>query len=125
MKARAEVEAQFAAVFAALKAILKRYEPGMVVQTDEPGHYYLNTGKLHKKRPVMFAAARIGKSYVSYHLMPVYGCPALIEGMSDQLRARMQGKACFNFKSVELALFEELTRLTEQGLQGFRDAGFA
>ena len=125
MKDKAAVQEQFPAVFAALKAILKRYEPRMVVHLDEPGFYYLNTGKLHKKRPVMFGAVRLGKSYVSYHLMPVYGCQDLLEGMSEPLRARMQGKACFNFKTVEPALFEELSRLTERGWRRFRDAGFA
>jgi hypothetical protein len=116
---------QFEATFAALKAILKRYEPTMAVQTDEPGHYYLNTGKTHKKRPMMFAAVRVGKSYVSFHLMPIYCCAKLQEGLSERLRARMQGKACFNFKVVEPDLFEELARVTEQGFQGFKDAGFA
>src|SRR5438067_12632891 len=125
MKDQGAVQQEFQATFAALKAILKEYELGMVVQTDEPGHYYLNTSKLHKKRPVLFGAVRIGKSYLSYHLMTVYGCPDLIEGLSERLRARMQGKACFNFKTVEPALIEELTRLTEQSFQRFKDAGFA
>ena len=125
MKDRAAVQERFREVFTALKAILKRYESGMAVQTDEPGCYYLNTGKLHRKRPVMFGAVRLGKSYVSYHLMPVYDCSELLEGMSGPLRARMQGKACFNFKAVEPALFEELSRLTERCFQRFRDAGLA
>jgi hypothetical protein len=116
---------RFEAVFAALKAILKRYEPGMAVQTDEPTHYYLNTGKTHKKKPVLFGAVRLGKSYVSYHLFPVYGCPQLLAELSEPLRARMQGKACFNFKAVEPALFEELAGLTERGYRRFRDAGLA
>ena len=73
----------------------------------------------------MFAAVRLGKSYVSFHLMPIYMCPVLQASLSAGLRGRMQGKACFNFKTVEPDLFEELTRLTEQGLQRFRDAGFA
>ena len=125
MKEKAASQEQFRAAFAALRAILRRYEPGMAVQADEPTCYYLNTGKLHKERPVMFGAVRLGKSYVSYHLMPVYGCQDLLEGMSEPLRARMQGKACFNFKTVEPALFEELSRLTERGWRRFRDAGFA
>jgi hypothetical protein len=116
---------QFQATFAALKTILKRYEPAMVVQTDEPTYYYLNTGKTHKKKPVMFAAVRLGKSYVSYHLMPIYGCRELVEGLSEPLRARMQGKACFNFKVIEPDLLEELTRLTELSLQKFKRGGFA
>jgi hypothetical protein len=120
-----KVPEQFQAAFAALRAILKRYEPTMAVQTDEPTCYCLNTGKLHKKRPVMFGAVRLGKSYVSYHLMPVYGCPDLVEGLSERLRARMQGKACFNFKAVEPALLKELTRLTERGFRAFKKAGYA
>jgi hypothetical protein len=125
MKDRSAVSREFPAVFATLRAILKPYEPQMVVQTDEPHEYYLNTTKLHKKRPVMFAAVRLGKSYVSYHLMPVYGCPKLLEELSEPLRARMQGKACFNFKTVEPALFKELAHLTARGYRGFQDAGFA
>jgi hypothetical protein len=125
MKNRGAAAEQFAAVFAALRAILKPYEPRMEVQTDEPDCYYLNTGKLHMKRPVMFACVRQGKAYVSYHLMPIYYGGELKDAMSDALRARMQGKACFNFKSVEPALFEELSRLTEQGLERFQKAGFA
>jgi hypothetical protein len=34
--------------------------------------------------------------------------PKLLEGCSQQLRARMQGKSCFNFKTVDEALFAEL-----------------
>jgi hypothetical protein len=116
---------RFEAVFVALKAILKRYEPGMVVRLDEPTYYYLNTGKTHKKRPVMFGAVWLGNSYVSYHLMPVYCCTEQLEVMSEPLRARMQGEACFNFKSVEPALFEELSQLSERGYRRFRDAGLA
>ena len=125
MTDKASAKERFEEVFAALRAVLKRYEPGMEVQTDEPRCYYLNTGKLHRKRPVMFGAVRLGKSYVSYHLMPVYGCSELLEGMSGPLRARMQGKACFNFKAVEPALFEELSRLTERCFKRFQDAELA
>jgi hypothetical protein len=39
MKDRGTVPEQFPAVFAALKAILKQYEPRMVVQTDEPARF--------------------------------------------------------------------------------------
>jgi hypothetical protein len=67
----------------------------------------------------------VGKSYVSYHLMPVYGCPELVAGLSDRLRAGMQGKACFNFRAVEPALFQELTQLTERGIRAFKKAGYA
>ena len=44
-----------------------------------------------------FAGTRLGKRYVSYYLMPVYVEPSLLDGISPELRRRMQGKSCFNF----------------------------
>ena len=74
-----------------------------------------------KRRPWV----KVGKNYVSYHFMPVYTFPKLREGMSEKLRARMQGKACFNFKAADDALFEELRELTVRGFSMGREAGFA
>ncbi len=44
--------------------------------------------------------------------MPVYVNPALLEAISPELRKRMQGKSCFNFKTIDMQLFEELAALT-------------
>jgi hypothetical protein len=57
------------------------------------------------------------KNYVSFHLMPVYMYPDLLEGASPGLMKRMQGKSCFNFKRVEPDTFEELRALTERSCQ--------
>jgi hypothetical protein len=67
------------------------------------------------------AGTRIGKTYVSYYLMPVYALPELLDGLSPELRRRMQGKACFNFTKVDEALFAELATLTADGIARFRD----
>jgi hypothetical protein len=56
--------------------------------------------------------------------MPVYGHPKLLENISWKLRARIQGKSCFNFKVVDEALFEELEELTTAGFDAFRSAGY-
>jgi len=66
---------------------------------------------------------KIGRGYVSYHYMPVYMSPALKAGMSKALRARMQGKACFNFKTPDEALFRELEELTARGFSAVRKTG--
>jgi hypothetical protein len=44
--------------------------------------------------------------------------------MSNELKARMQGKSCFNFTSDDEVLFTELEQLTVRGVAGFRKAGF-
>jgi hypothetical protein len=70
----------------------------------------------------MFAAARIGKAYVSYYFMPVYG--DAIKGMSPALKKRMQGKACFNFTKRDPELMSELSRVTRQGYEAWRKIGW-
>ncbi|MBP1990611.1 hypothetical protein [Paenibacillus eucommiae] len=114
---------KFLEVFNQLKSILKIYEPEKKLITDTPDHYYLNTHKINPKNklPIFFAAAQIKKNYVSYHLMPVYVFPELLEDISETLKKRMQGKSCFNFKEVNEELIEELKQLTEKGCQKYRE----
>lgn len=116
---------EFQAVFEKLRDILKKYEPRLVVLHDQPGDYYLNTPYCEKfKKEVCFGAASIKKNYVSYYFMPIYGCPEMERGLSPGLKARMQGKACFNFKEVDRDLFQELAQLTQAGFDRFKKAGF-
>jgi hypothetical protein len=56
--------------------------------------------------------------------MGVYGNAALSDGMSGELKSRMQGKTCFNFKSDDDRLFRELDQLTERAIASFKKAGF-
>ena len=48
---------------------------------------------------MFFGAVVTGKAYVSYHLMPLYTCPWLVKTVSADLKKRMQGKSCFNFRA--------------------------
>ena len=118
---QAEPPPEFAAIFSALKKILQAHEPQLVVYANEPGNYHLNTRHFQKnKQPLSFGAVQIKKNYVSFHLVPIYLCPELLTHLSLPLRARMQGKSCFNFKKQDPALFEELARLTEAGFAKFQ-----
>lgn len=115
---------EFTSVFSALKALLVPYANSMDVSTDTELEYYLNSRYIQKnKKPLFFAAVQIKKNYVSYHLMPVYVEPALLETASDELKQRMQGKSCFNFTRTEPALFRELALLTESGYEHYQQAG--
>ena len=112
-------------VFDALRALLVDRVAGLDVKRDEPGDYYVDTFHLRdNKQALFFGAVKTGKRYVSYHLMPVYVNPGLLDGLSPELRKRMQGKSCFNFTKIDLTLFEELAELTERGLADYRDRGF-
>ncbi len=125
-KAAVKPRADFAAVFDRLRAILVPYAADMVVVKDTADWYYLDTKVIGpNKKPVMFAAVRPGKGYVSYHLMPLYMNAKLQATVSPALRKRQQGKACFNFTAVDDDLFAELERLTAAGLECFKKVGWA
>src|ERR1700674_1323522 len=115
----------FATVFARLKAIFKPYAKKMVVVQDTPSRFYLDTRYIMKnKKPLCFGAVRLGKNYVSFYLMSVYASTDLLKAMSPELKKRMQGKSCFNFKEVDEKLFQELDKLTKAGATKFSNEKF-
>jgi hypothetical protein len=74
---------------------------------------------------VKVGSVRLGKAYVSFHLMPLYMNTALTNTISPELKRRMQGKACFNFKTPpEKELLSELKRLIEAGIQQWKKHGW-
>ncbi len=112
-----------AAVFSALKPVLARHAGRLLAYVDTPTEYTLVTRSpsplpQHKGQPMFFGSVRLGKAYVSLHLMPLYMCPELTGTISAALQKRMQGKTCFNFKRApEPELLAELERLTEASLE--------
>ena len=118
-------KADFTEVFTQLKSIFKPYAKKMDVSQDTNQYYLLNTRYLMKnKQPLCFGGVRLGKNYVSFYLMSVYASPDLLKNMSPELRKRMQGKSCFNFKEVDQRLFAELKALTKDGAAKFSDGKF-
>lgn len=111
----------FATTFAALHKILKPYERHLNVVVDKPGQYYLasKTAKTGSGAAIWFGGVEIKKNYVSFHLIPVYGNPALLKSVSPTLLKRMQGKSCFNFTAIEPAQVKEVSALTKRGFGGF------
>jgi len=115
----------FNEVFDRLKSIFKPYAKKMEVASDTEQYYLLNTHYIMKnKQPLCFGGVRRGRNYVSFYLMSVYALPDLLKGMSPELKKRMQGKSCFNFKEVDKKLFGELAKLTKAGAAKFSDGRF-
>ncbi len=124
----------FNSIFVRLRAILQNHAGTLAVADDSDSRYCLEGspgpatlaawgGKLRKPN-IPVAWVQIGKAYVSYHLMPLYGNSKLHDRMSKELKARMQGKTCLNFKRRDEELFKELEQLTAAGLTAFRRAGY-
>ena len=116
----------FMPTFTALRQILERFVgKELTVQTDKPGNYHIEVPSiLYRKKPLYFAGVRSGKSYVSFHLLPIYYNSGLAKEISPTLKKRRQGKACFNFTSVDEGCFAELGRLVTEGLKLFKSEKF-
>jgi hypothetical protein len=119
--------AGFDEIFATLKQLFRPHLDRLSVQSGSATEYMLIGRKpspfpQHKGHPMHFGSVRLGKAYVSFHLMPLYMNEALSGTISPALRKRMQGKTCFNFKTApDAALLAELERLIAAGLKFFDD----
>ena len=112
-------------VFLELKSILAPYAARLDTKKDDASELYLNTRHIQKNRkPLFFGAVQMKKSFVSFHLMPVYTHPELLDGLSPALKKRMQGKSCFNFTEVDPPLFKELASLTQAGCARYEALGY-
>ena len=111
---------EFPIVFEKLKTILSPHAKKLTVKVDTPTAYSLDGPYSEKwKKELFFGSVQVKKSYVSFYLMPIYMYPDLLKEISPELKKHMQGKSCFNFKTVEKSLFEELSQLIKQGLERF------
>jgi hypothetical protein len=128
------VSSEFGPVFARLREILANHASGLTISKDTAENFTLEAppgattlrswgGKV-RQRTIPVAWVEVGKAYVSYHLMGAPGNARLLRSLSKELRARMQGKSCFNFKSLDDASFRELERVTSDSIAGMRKAGF-
>ena len=116
---------KFKETFERLKSILQPYSAELVVSVDEADNFDINTNFIMKnKKPMYFGSVKINKNYVSFHLMPVYVFPELLQNISPALMRRMQGKSCFNFTDIDEELFKELETLTRNGHSKYQNAGY-
>ena len=110
-------------VFNRLKAIMQECASSALLQADNPEDFSLTLPPSARFPKGFFVGGvQLRKNYVSYHLMPVYIFPDLLDGLSDPLKKRMQGKSCFNFTNVDETLFAELKQLTASSFAHFRDS---
>ncbi len=108
-------------IFTALKLFLEHYEPNLSVVHNKSNNYYLNTRVTEtNKKAEFFGAVQIKKSYVAFHLMPIYYHPELLDNVSQELKTRMQGKSCFNFKEKDEKLFTELNSLIKSSFNKYK-----
>lgn len=112
-------------VFAELRKLMIPYAARLVATRDDEKELYVDTRHIQKnKKPLFFGAVQIKRTYVSYHLMPIYMKPEILAPASPELKARKQGKSCFKFSTVEPTLFKELEILTKAAYASYKEQGF-
>ena len=105
-----------------LIAIMRPFEKGTLKLTITEGWDYGLAGPATAHsigKAVWFGGVNTTKKYVSYYLMPVYSFPDLLEGMSPELKKRMQGKSCWNFRVVDEMLLAELAAMTKKAYRRY------
>lgn len=122
--------ADFDGAFAILKSVFAKHLRKLDVTVDTAKELTL-VGRTpspfpqHKGKPLPFGSVQFGNAYVSFHLVPLYMDPALAKGITPELKKRMQGKACFNFKAPpDRALLAELKRLTDSSVKHWASKGW-
>ncbi|MFI5113929.1 MAG: hypothetical protein ACHP7J_02210 [Terriglobales bacterium] len=122
-KPPADKQQEFQQAFNALRKILKPYDNQLRLIRDVPGNYLSESKSIsYQGKPVMFAAIT-SKSYVAFHLFPVYMFPDLVHDISPALKKRMQGKTCWNFKQADETLFAGLGEIVAASFQRFKEVG--
>ncbi|WP_298189014.1 hypothetical protein [Novosphingobium sp.] len=109
----------FLDIFAQLRAIMLEAAPGMAIAEDSAANLTLKTHWIEARtgQPAWFGWIAIKKSYVAYHIMPLYTLPALEAAVPVGLAKRRQGKTCFNVKKADGAVFAQLRELTALAAQ--------
>jgi hypothetical protein len=70
-----------------------------------------------------FAGVRMAANHVSFHLMPIYADPSLLDGISPGLRRHLEGKTTFDFTAIDEELFAELEALTARCFEAYMRSG--
>jgi hypothetical protein len=120
-------------VFRRLRSLLEQHARTFDVTDDTAKKYTLESkigpatlqswgGKV-RRASIPVAWVEVGKNSVSYHLMGI-AVPAVQASLSKSLKARMQGKTCFNFTALDDALIDEIDTVTAASFSAFKKAGF-
>ena len=120
-------EQDFSQVYARLRSIYQPFDGKGINASVNTETEYILTGPetpVSQGRELWFGGLQIKKNYVSCHLMAVYIFPDLLNDISPELKKRMQGKSCFNFKKIDESLIKQLETLTQKSYQRFEQDGW-
>ena len=116
---------RFGPVYSRLREILLSVvDKDLDVTRDEPGNLVVRTRAVDAKgQQGWFGTVNIKKSYVAFHLMPLYERQGWLDELEEPLAGRRHGKTCFNFKSADESAFAQLQGLVRRVHGAIADGG--
>lgn len=109
-------------LFAELRLLLERHAATLVVACDEPGDYQLDTTRIGPSGTALrFGAVETRGEHVRLTFMPIVSHANLFAGVSDELRAVMPVRSCFDLTphNASSELIEELSKLVQRGFERY------
>jgi hypothetical protein len=115
-------------IFKALKAILSKHIPPLMVLSNAADRFELITAKpfLHKgirKDNAYFGAIMVKKDYVGLYLMFIYDDPANLDKLGIGLRKTLKGKSCFHIKKLDEILIKQIETALKDGIDYYKKEG--
>lgn len=109
-------EKRFDPVYSRLcEIMLSVVDEHLDVTHDDPCDLVVRTRELDAKgQQGWFGTVNIKKSYVAFHLMPLYDRQGVLDELEEPLASRRHGKTCFNFKQEDERAYAQLQDLVRR-----------
>lgn len=116
---------RFGPVYSRLREImLSVVDEHLDVTRDKTGDLVVRTHTLDARgQQGWFGTVNIKKSYVAFHLMPLYERQGLLDELEEPLAGRRHGKTCFNFKSSDEPTYAQLQGLVRRVHRAITEGG--
>jgi len=116
-------------IYDALRTLLAKYSPPLVVTYDLDSRYELWSQKeiffAGKKRgEIFFAGLIIRRHYVGFYFMPIYSNPGMKKMLGKELVARLKGKSCFHSTALDRTLAAQIRQALNEGMVMYRKNGW-
>lgn len=118
-------------IFNAIKEVMEKQCPPMIVSKDKDGVYELMGNKpvpYGSKKVIVpgmyFSSAVARKDMISFYFFPIYYHEQDFIDLIPELKKCLKGKTCFNFKKTEQVNKKELIALMKRGVIAWKKMGY-
>jgi len=122
-------------IYRSLKSLLVEFEtprPGVVFEGRSASERDFDLWSVRdlvidgrSRKELYFAGIRLQSSFVGFYFFPIYCLPSLAASLAPALLKLLKGKSCFRVKSLEGGLKEQIREALSQGVNGYRERGWA